>query len=293
MKKRSALGNGVESLFSTSFENNVPEKEEVKVSPSSAFITPIEKIKPNQAQPRKIFDNDDLLDLANSIRQIGIIQPIVVKKVVDDDFYIIVAGERRWRAAQLAGLHEVPIVIKDCNEKEMLEMSIVENIQREDLNIVEEAEAYQALQSKYSLSHEEISKRVGKDRSTVTNTLRILKLPAEIQKDLIDNKLAMGHARALLSLDNKKDQLNVRNTVISKGLNVRQTEQLIRKIKNPAPVKNQEENPNLCYLTDNLQKHFGTKVAISAKKDNKGKIEIAFASFEDLERILELMNASF
>lgn len=297
MKKRSALGNGVNSLFSSSFDNEMGTTPSAASSPtvdepSQLLSVALSSIQPNLSQPRKIFNDDDLDDLARSIEEMGVIQPIIVKRDGETESFMIVAGERRWRAAQKAGLEEIPIIIKSCDDEQMLEIALIENIQRENLNVIEEAEAYQQLQKKYHLNQEEISKKVGKDRSTITNTLRILRLPAELQKDLIDSTLTMGHARALLSIPDSQTQIKLRNVIIDKKLNVRQTEKLIRDYLAPGKknsAASSESNPNLLFLSDNLQKHFGTKVQI-AKRGEAGKVSISFCSYEDLERILELMN---
>ncbi len=300
MKKRSALGNGVNSLFSSDVDLDKGPSVQAPVTkstktPASVFQAPIHKIQPSLSQPRKLFQDEDLEELSKSIKEVGIIQPLIVKMDEKDDSFMIVAGERRWRAAQKAGLHEVPIILRECDNKDMLEIALIENIQRQDLNVIEEAEAYQMLQIKYNLNQEDISKKVGKDRTTITNTLRILKLPPEIQRDIIDETLSMGHARALLALENKDLQLEVRNLIKIKDLNVRQTEQIIRKLKQKKDQKNTlsrvyQENPNLLFLSESLQKYFGTKVTIKGR-GKKGKIEISYHSFDDLERILDLMKS--
>lgn len=275
MVKKTGLGKGMAALL--------PVVEE---EGKSYFHCPIEEIKPNKAQPRKTFAGDKLEELAASIREKGIIQPLVVRKM--GDHYEVIAGERRWRAAQKAGLREVPVVIQDVSDDTALEMALIENIQREDLNAVEEAEAYQALLDKFTLSQEELAKRVGKDRSTVANALRLLKLPAEIKRDIVEQRLAMGHARALLALDSAALLKEARDEIIAKQMTVRNAENLVKRLKSTTPRTRPKKTQELHMsdLVDRMKRHFKAKVAIRSGSRG-GKIEITFSSQEDLSRIIE------
>ena len=274
MVKKTGLGKGIAALLP------VVEEEGKKY-----FYCPIEDIKPNKAQPRKTFAGDKLDELAASIREKGIIQPLVVRKMADH--YEVIAGERRWRAAQRAGLREVPVVIQDVSEDTALEMALIENIQREDLNAVEEAEAYQALLDKFGLSQEELGKRVGKDRSTVANALRLLKLPDEIKRDIVEQRLAMGHARALLSLDTPEQLKEARDEILARQLTVRNAENLVKRLKASKP-RRRSERPDLhtSDLVERMKRHFKTKVAIRAGARG-GKIEISFMNSDELSRIID------
>jgi ParB family chromosome partitioning protein len=277
MVKRTGLGKGMAALLP------VVEEEGRKY-----FSCPIEEIRPNRNQPRKSFANDKLEELAASIREKGIIQPLVVLR--KSDHYELIAGERRWRAAQKAGLREVPVVIQDVSEDTALEMALIENIQREDLNAVEEAEAYHALLERFSLSQEELAKRVGKDRSTVANSLRLLKLPAEIKRDVAEDRLTMGHARALLPLDTPEQMKEARNTIMQRKLTVRATEALVRNMKENRVVKPQKKpDPQQVDLIELLQRHFKTRIAIR-QSTRGGKIEISFKDQKELTRLIELIN---
>ena len=252
---------------------------------------PINKIIPNIYQPRIIFDDKSLNELSNSIKRYGIIQPLVLKKVNNE--YIIVAGERRWRAAKLIGLKEVPAIIMNLTEKQILEISLIENIQREDLNSIEEALAYKKLINDFNLTQEELSKRIGKWRVTITNTLRLLNLSEDVQQYIIEGVISEGHGRALLGITDSKVQCELAQSVIDDKLSVRELEILIRKLKtSPTRSKSKssnETNPYYKDITYKLENYFGTKVNIT-NKNNKGKIEIEYYSEEDLQRILEIIN---
>ncbi|MCM0080644.1 ParB/RepB/Spo0J family partition protein [Geomonas sp. Red32] len=254
------------------------------------FSCPIEDIRPNKEQPRKTFVNEKLEELAASIREKGIIQPLVVLKKAGH--YEIIAGERRWRAAQKAGLREVPVVIQDVSEETALEMALIENIQREDLNAVEEAEAYHSLLERFSLSQEELAKRVGKERSTIANSLRLLRLPNDIKRDVAEDRLTMGHARALLTLEDPDEQRAARDEIVKGHLSVRETEALVKKKKGPAAppkTKKQAEDADQRDLVERMQRFFGAKVAV--KRSGKGgKLEIAFSDQNELARIVEMLN---
>jgi ParB family chromosome partitioning protein len=269
MGKRSPLGRGLGAIF-TELSDDV-DKETV-------FSTcGIEELTPNRFQPRKKFDTDEQNALVTSVKERGIIQPIIVRKT--DSGYEIIAGERRWRAAQAAGLREVDIHIA--------ELSLIENIQREELNPVEEADAYQTLITKFNLSQEEISSRVGKDRSTIANTLRLLKLPADVKTALIQKKISAGHARALLALGSEKERISLLKEILKKNLSVRETEQWVKKRNKPSVQKVPKEN-YIVDLEDRLSKRFMTR--INVKRSGKGgTIEIKFLSPEDLDRVLGII----
>jgi ParB family chromosome partitioning protein len=252
------------------------------------FSCPIEEIRPNKEQPRKTFVNEKLEELAASIREKGIIQPLVVLR--RDGHYEIIAGERRWRAAQKAGLREVPVVIQDVSEDTALEMALIENIQREDLNAVEEAEAYHQLLERFALSQEELAKRVGKERSTIANALRLLKLPAEIKRDVAEDRISMGHARALLTLEDPEEQKAARDEIVKNHLSVREAEALVKKKKaKVVPKARKVEDADQRDLLERIQRHFGAKVALR-RAGRGGKLEISFSDQKDLARIVEIFN---
>lgn len=277
MVKKTGLGRGMATLLPTSDEEG-----------KTYFSCPIEEIRPNRGQPRKTFSNEKLEELAASIREKGIIQPLVVRKKADH--YELIAGERRWRAAQKAGLREVPVVIQDVSDGTALEMALIENIQREDLNAVEEAEAYQALMDNFALSQEELAGRVGKERSTVANSLRLLRLPAEIKRDIAEERLAMGHARALLALDSPEQMKQGRDEILQRGLTVRQAEGFVKKLKtNRAQKAARKPDPHLADVVEQLKRHFKAKVALR-QAGRGGRIEISFASMEELTRIIEILD---
>nr|WP_321532607.1 ParB/RepB/Spo0J family partition protein [uncultured Desulfuromonas sp.] len=255
------------------------------------FLCGIEDLKPHHSQPRKTFNDEKMEELVASIKEKGVIQPLVVRRV--DDFYQIIAGERRWRAAQKAGLTEVPVTIQDVSEDWALEIALIENIQREDLNAIEEAEAYKHLIENFDLAQEDVAKRVGKSRSAVTNSLRLLRLPESIRQDVLEEKLSMGHARCLLSLESEEDMVEARDQVVKKGLSVRATESLVKKIKTVvAPSEEDKQakiDPELNHLEDILKKNLGTQVKIKTKGKG-GRIEISFYDNSELQRILDYMN---
>lgn len=276
MLKKTGLGKGMAALL--------PNAEDDK---TKFFSCPIEDIQPNRHQPRKAFVPEKLDELAASIREKGIIQPLVVRKT--SGRYELIAGERRWRAAQRAGLREVPVVIQDVSDDIAVEMALIENIQREDLNVIEEAEAYHALMERFSFSQEEMAKRVGKDRSTVANSLRLLKLPENLKHDIIGERLTMGHARALLSLDSPDLMKMAREEIVNGHLSVRATENLVRKIQSGKPRRIKKAiEPHVADLEEKLKRRFMTKVSISCNGKG-GRIEICFNNDEDLSRIIEIM----
>jgi ParB family chromosome partitioning protein len=274
--KRKALGKGLGALL-PSVPAGATEKTYMDVA--------LDQIVPNKYQPRTDFADEGLNELAQSIKSDGVIQPVIVRR--SGSGYELIAGERRWRAAKKAGLKTIPAVIRDVSEFRTLEWALIENIQRQDLNPIEEATAYSSLIEDFHLTQEELAQRVGKDRSSVANYLRLLKLPAEIKERIQRNELTMGHARALISLEKAKDQLELANRIIADQLNVRQVENLIRARKGPGKRKSGEsapQDPNVRAAQAKLQEHFGTKVIIGS-----GKIEIYYENPDDLIRIYELI----
>ena len=269
------------------------EKMEFEGKPGEQVqIVKLTKVEPSREQPRKQFDADALQELAESIKQFGVLQPLLVQK--KEDYYEIIAGERRWRASKLAGLKEVPVIVKEFTEQEAVEMSLIENIQREDLNPIEEAMAYKRLMEEFHLKQDAIAERVSKSRTAVTNSMRLLKLDDRVQQMLIDEMISTGHARALLALESKDAQAEAAVKVFDEKLSVRETERLVKELLNP--VQKKEEKPKnqaeeLVYknLEEKIKQIIGSKVAINRRTDNKGKIEIEYYSQEELERIVELL----
>ena len=253
----------------------------------------INRIEPNKNQPRKEFNEDALQELADSIKQFGVIQPLIVQK--RDDFYEIIAGERRWRAARLAGLKEVPVVIKDYDDQQIVEIALIENIQREDLNPIEEAHAYERLIQEFNLTQDEVAERVSKSRTPVTNALRLLKLTEKVQQMLIDDMLSTGHVRALITIADPQLQYETAMYIFDKKLSVRETESYVKKLLNKKPKEktSEKEDPELSFLykaiENRLKESLGTKTTIKAKTKDSGKIEIEYYSQEDLERITQLL----
>jgi len=280
--KKIALGRGLNALL--------PDIEHVESISKEYFPCDIELIRPNRYQPRLRFPEDELEGMARSIKEQGIIQPLLVRK--DENGYELVAGERRLRAAKKAGLDQVPVIIKTIKDTDLLAMSIVENIQREDLNPMEEAEAYYQLIAKFDLTQDQAAARVGKSRSAVANFLRLRQLPEQIKASIMDGTLSMGHARALLGASNSAQQNAAWRAVVSKGLSVRETESLIKrlKVKTKKPKKSStgSEQRYLLSLADDLSRRFGTKVQIK-RRGQKGKVEIAFYNNDDLDRLLSLL----
>ena len=278
--KRMALGKGLGALL--------PEFGQAESK--TLLYCGIEEIIPNRSQPRKHFDESKLQELADSIREKGILEPLIVRRT--DQGYELIVGDRRWRAAQKAGLKEVPVVVKEAEGREALEISLIENLQREDLNPIEAAEAFKHLIEEFKISQEDLSKRIGKDRTTIANTLRLLKLPIEIRNQLLQNRITSGHARAILSLESKEKQKELCALIIKKGLSVREAEALAKRWsekpkKSITAVKKKGDlESQLNSLQDSLRKYLGTKVQIN-RKGNRGKIEIEYYSHQDLERIVE------
>ncbi len=284
MAKRPALGKGIGALLNSATQEGGRKY----------FLCPIEELKPHGKQPRKTFNDEKMAELVASIREKGVIQPLVVRRV--SDHYQIIAGERRWRAAQKAGLRDVPVVIQDVSEDWALEVALIENIQREDLNPIEEAAAYRNLMESFDLSQEEVAKRVGKDRSTVANALRLLRLPEMVRDDVMAGRLSMGHARALLSLEEEEDLLEARQQVIKKRLSVRETEALVKRIKSivaggRSKPRAGEPDPQLVHLAGELKRALGTQVKI-VPRGQGGKIEISYFNPGDLDRLLDILNIS-
>lgn len=304
--KKSGLGRGLDALFpektvSSKSEKNVKEKSisekknktEEKVVLGNGTLVKISKIEPNREQPRKKFDEDALLELSESIKQYGVLQPLLVTD--KKDYYEIIAGERRWRAAKMAGLKEIPVVIKEFSDQQIVEISLIENIQREDLNPVEEALAYRRLIDEFHLKQDEIADRVSKSRTAVTNSLRLLKLTPKVQEMIVDEMISAGHARAILGISDPETQEMIALKVFDNKLSVRETEELVRKILKPSRKKEHSTNPaeDAIYeiLEEKMKGITGTRVFIHRKKNNKGKIEIEYYSRDDLERIIDLFES--
>ena len=291
MAKKTGLGKGLDSLIPV---HNNTEKEmavvEKVVEKKTDTVLRITEIEPNKGQPRKNFNEDALEELADSIKQFGLIQPLVVQK--RDGYYEIIAGERRWRAAKKAGLKEVPVIIRDYTDEEMMEIALIENLQREDLNPIEEAQAYKKLINDYKLKQDEIAEKVSKSRVAITNSMRLLKLSEKVQDMIVDEMISSGHGRALLALNDKKMQEELANRIFDEELSVRETEQIVKALNNPKEKKNKEEySDNFVYekIENEFKEIIGTNVSIKRKSQDKGKIEIDYYSTEDLERIIDLM----
>ena len=295
--KKGGLGKGLDSLI-TDKVNKPGAAKDTSLTPTEdqAVMVPINKVEPNKEQPRKHFNEDALLELSESIKQMGIIQPIVVQD--RNSYYEIIAGERRWRAAKQAGLKKIPVIIKNYTEQEIVEISLIENIQREDLNPIEEAFAYKRLLEEFNLKQDEVAERVSKSRTAVTNSIRLLKLNEKVQQMVIDDMISTGHARALLGIDDWNKQYAVAQKIFDEKLSVRETEKLVKKMqneKNTAPAKEVPVDPKLEVIYQDLEKKMktilGTKVVINKKNANKGKIEIEYYSPEELDRIVELLQS--
>ena len=290
-----AKGLGINALINTEMEDMKASKPAKKKTEEAVLELDLDMIEPNRKQPRKYFDETALEELAASLKAYGMIQPIVVKK--NGDYYEIIAGERRWRAAKIAGLTKVPVVIKKWEEGEAFEAALVENLQREDLNPMEEAESYHRLQEEFGLSQEKIAERVGKSRSAVTNSLRLLQLDPRVRNFVVENKLTGGHARTLLPVTNGDDQFELAEQVIDEGLSVRAVEALVKsyltQAEKPAETEEEiskEDAREYRAIEDELKSFFSTKVKLKPLgKRNKGKIEIEYYSDEDLERLLALL----
>lgn len=297
--KKKGLGKGLDSL--------IPDNKQVKPIKTNTFSSEVENIvgngeqmmkinmvEPNRDQPRKKFEEDALLELADSIKQFGILQPLLVRK--RKDYYEIIAGERRWRAAKLAGIKEVPVIIKDYTEQEIVEIGLIENIQRENLNPIEEAMAFKKLLEEFNLKQDEVAERVSKSRTAVTNSMRLLKLDDRVQQMIVDDMISTGHARALLAIDEKEQQYDLANQIFDEKLSVRETEKLVKDIKNPKkqpPSSSTKKIVENSFIYDDfankMKEVMGTKVSISPKGNGKGKIEIEYYSDTELERMFEMI----
>lgn len=290
--KRKSLGSGLEGLFGVEEVKEENSKENV----SRETLLRISEIEPNRTQPRKNFDEDALQELADSIKQYGVIQPIVVQK--NGKRYEIIAGERRWRAARKAGLLEVPVIIKEFAPEDIFAIALIENIQRQDLNPIEEAQAYSRLIQEHHLKQDELAEKVAKNRVTITNSMRLLKLDERVQQMLIDNMLTGGHARALLGITDKEEQHALALKVFDEKLSVRETEQLVKKTLEGNVVgkesKTKDRGPDDSFIYRDIENQmkdiFGTKVEIKKKAKNKGRIEIEYYSMEELERLIDMIN---
>ena len=296
--KKSGLGKGLDSLIpNKNVKSAKPsvKADEKKATPKEEILeagpimVKINKVEPNRDQPRKDFDEDALMELADSIKQFGVLQPILVQK--KKDYYEIIAGERRWRAAKLAGLKEVPIIVKEFTEQEIVEISLIENIQREDLNPIEEAKAYQRLIKDYRLKQDEVAEKVSKSRAAITNSLRLLKLDERVQDMVIEGKISSGHARTIITIEDKDKQYMIAQKIFDEKLSVRDVEKLMKALD--APEKPEKKSPKNDFVYRDLEQKMkaimGTQVVIKNKSNNKGKIEIEYYSQAELERIYELL----
>lgn len=298
--RKKGLGKGLDSLIpdnkpvktnQTEMVLNAIKNNDVQVeSKSGEQMININKVEPNREQPRKKFEEDALMELSDSVRQFGILQPLIVRK--RKDYYEIIAGERRWRAAKMAGLKEVPVIIKEYTEQEIIEIGLIENIQRENLNPIEEAAAYKRLLEEFHLKQDEVAERVSKSRTAVTNSMRLLKLSEKVQQMVIDDMISTGHARPLLALDDEKQQYELATKIFDEKLSVRDVEKLIKEIKNPKQPKEKKVIKNeFIYddLANKMKDVMGTKVSIAAKGNGKGKIEIEYYSDSELERMFDMI----
>lgn len=322
MSKRTGLGKGLGAYFGEDYEISAKKadtpaggviliKDDVQTDRKKPAEKPVEKIKivevekekflnlsqiePNKEQPRKMFDEEQLKELTESVKEYGVLQPLLVQK--KEDYYEIIAGERRWRAARAAGLKEIPVVIREYSKQKTMEIALVENVQRADLNPIEEAKAYQILIQEFGLKQEEVAQRVSKNRATITNSLRLLKLDERVQDMLIQDKISSGHARALLSLEDGEAQYKIAEKIVADQLSVRETEKIVKTLTKPIPekkeIKTEDQDLGIFYrdLEDRLKSAMGTKVIINKKDKNKGRIEIEYYSSAELERIAELIQS--
>ncbi len=289
-KPTRGLGKGLDSLIPNTIGESVsnqsnPEKNE------QGTIVKITMVEPNRRQPRKNFDEDSLQELADSIKQVGLIQPILVQD--RKDHYEIVAGERRWRASKLAGLKEIPVIIRNYSEQEIMEISLIENIQREDLNPIEEAQAYKRLLTEFNLKQDEVAERVSKSRAAVTNSIRLLKLSDKVQQMVIDDMISTGHARALLALEDPEEQYTLAQKIFDEKLSVRDVEKIVKNLGKPQKSKKVDENKTMQTIyqdiEDKLKQKLSTKVVITSKGEGAGKIEIEFYNHDDLDRLLDMI----
>ncbi len=293
--KKSGLGKGLDSLIADKVNNKPAAKTLSEENGSDALMMNINKVEPNREQPRKKFDEDSLLELSESIKQFGVLQPLLVQK--KDDYYEIIAGERRWRAAKMAGIKEIPVIVKQLTEQEIMEISLIENIQREDLNPIEEALAYKRLLTEFQLKQDEVAERVSKSRTAVTNAMRLLKLSDKVQQMVIDEMLTTGHARALLGIEDEEKQYITAQKIFDEKLSVRDTEKLIKNMQNEKKQTQADVSKKLdpkieaIYkdLEEQMKGILGTKVTINHKDEKKGKLEIEYYSQDELDRIIDMI----
>jgi len=293
--KKSGLGRGLDKMIPAKINKEKEAPKGETVASKEGFLLPIDKVEPNKDQPRKEFKQDALDELADSIKQYGVIEPLVVVK--RDDYYMIVTGERRWRASRLAGLKEVPVVVKDLSDQEIAEISLIENIQREDLNAIEEALAYKRLIEEFHMKQDEVADKVSKSRTVIANSVRLLKLADKVQQMIIDEMITTGHARALLGIDNIEEQIKLAEEVYDKRLTVRETEKMVKNAqakknvssKTPAAAIDSRTEAIYHDLEEEMKKIFGTKVSIQTKDAKTGKVEIEYYNTDELDRIIELI----
>ncbi len=289
------LGKGLDSMIPDIIKEKKDQVEAAKERNQETLIA-INQIEPNKGQPRKVFNEDGLIDLAESIKQFGIIQPLIVQKKGEN--YQIIAGERRWRAAKIAGLKKIPVIIKEYTPQEVMEIALIENIQREDLNPIEEALAYQKLIAEFKLKQDELAERVSKSRAAIANSMRLLKLGEKVQQMVIEDMISSGHARALIAVEDMDQQYNLATYIFDQKLSVRETEKLVKKVLDGATKESKKdtivfsEEEILAYnkIEEHMYNIIGSKVSIRKKQKNKGKIEIEYHSSEELERIIDLFN---
>ncbi len=296
--KKSGLGKGLDALIPAG-NKKAPVKKETEpviiekiVEKKGVETLKITEVEPNREQPRKNFNEDALLELSDSIKQYGVIQPLIVQK--KGDHYEIIAGERRWRAAKMAGIKEIPVIIKDYSDQQVMEISLIENIQREDLNPIEEAMAYKNLMEEFHLKQDEIAEKVSKSRTAVTNSMRLLKLDKRVQQMMIDDMISAGHARTLITIEDPDVQYNIATKIFDEKLSVRETEKMVKLLQKPEVKKEKAEKVNSFIYKDieeKIKAILGTKVTVDHKSNNKGRISIEYYSNDELERILFLLES--
>lgn len=296
--KKSGLGKGLDALIPAG-NKKAPVKKETEpviiekiVEKKGVETLKITEVEPNREQPRKNFNEDALLELSDSIKQYGVIQPLIVQK--KGDHYEIIAGERRWRAAKMAGIKEIPVIIKDYSDQQVMEISLIENIQREDLNPIEEAMAYKNLMEEFHLKQDEIAEKVSKSRTAVTNSMRLLKLDKRVQQMMIDDMISAGHARTLITIEDSDVQYNIATKIFDEKLSVRETEKMVKLIQKPEVKKEKAEKVNSFIYKDieeKIKAILGTKVTVDHRSNNKGRISIEYYSNDELERILFLLES--
>ena len=296
--KKSGLGKGLDALIPAGNKKAPVKKEnepviiEKIVEKKGVETLKITEVEPNREQPRKNFNEDSLLELSDSIKQYGVIQPLIVQKKAD--YYEIIAGERRWRAAKMAGIKEIPVIIKDYSDQQIMEISLIENIQREDLNPIEEAMAYKRLMEEFHLKQDEIAEKVSKSRTAVTNSMRLLKLDKRVQQMMIDDMISAGHARTLITIEDPEVQYNIATKIFDEKLSVRETEKLVKQLHKPEVKKEKSEKVNSFIYKDieeKIKAILGTKVIVDHRSNNKGRISIEYYSNDELERILFLLES--